>query len=171
MRKIIVVGILVMAVAMAAPAMAFEKGTIRLGAGTGLVDGTGFSTTSISQDAGGDIDFDMLSIDGGYFITDRLELAFQFASESDDFSDIDIFGVGGKYYFPMGENSVYAGGGLQTLDIDGSDGDFIYGTAGYNWMLKEYFSIDFYVAIGQGDFDGNDFDLTSLGVTYSVYFE
>ena len=171
MRKVIFVGILVLTVAMAAPAMAFEKGTIRLGAGTGLVGGTGFSTTSISQDVAGDSDFDVLSIDGGYFITDRLELAFQFASESDDFGDVDIFGAGVKYYFPMGENSIYAGGGLQTLDIYGSDGDFIYGTAGYNWMLKDYFSVDFYLALGQGDFAGDDFDLTSLGVTYSVYFK
>jgi fluoride ion exporter CrcB/FEX len=53
MRKTIVVGILVLTVAMAAPAMAFEKGTIRLGAGTGFLGtGTGFSTTSIDFDSG-----------------------------------------------------------------------------------------------------------------------
>jgi len=38
-------------------------------------------------------------------------------------------------------------------------------------MLKDYFSIDFYLALGQGDEDGNDFDMTDIGVTYSVYFK
>ena len=90
MKKLIIVGILVLTVAMAAPAMAFEKGTIRLGAGSGLVGGTGFSTNTISPDAGGDIDLDVLSIDGGYFITDRLELAFQYATEDDDGIEVDI---------------------------------------------------------------------------------
>ena len=57
MKKIIIIGILVLTMAMAVPAMAFEKGTIRLGAGTGLLGtGSGFSTTTLDRDAAGDFD-------------------------------------------------------------------------------------------------------------------
>lgn len=172
MRKLIIVGILVMVVAMAAPAMAFEKGTIRLGAGTGLLSsGTGFSTTSIDPDAGGSVDIDVLAFDLGYFVTDALELAFQYATTSVDGDDIDTLGFGGKYYFPMDENYLYAGGGIQTIDLFGGDGDVIYITGGYNYMLKDYFSIDLYLMLGQGDIEGEDFDMTRLGATYSIYFK
>ncbi len=174
MRKLVIIGILVMVVAMAAPAMAFEKGTIRLGAGTGLLGtGSGFSTLSLDADAGGSDDFDVLAVEVGYFITDTLELAFEF-SNVDIFSgiiEIDGFGVAGKYYFPMDENSLFAGGGFQTFDFAGADGDYFFITGGYNYMLKEYFSIDFYLSLGQGDVNGNDFDATDIGITYSVYFK
>lgn len=171
MKKIVIVGLLVLTMAMAVPAMAFEKGTIRLGAGTGLVEGTGFSQTTLDPDTGGDIDFDVLSLDMGYFLTDIVELAFQYASESVNNSDTNILGIAGKYYFPMGENSVFVGGGFQNLDLDGADGDVIYATGGYNFMLRDYFSIDFYLALGKGDIDGDDFNLTDIGVTYSIYFK
>lgn len=172
MKKIIVVGILVVAVAMAAPVMAFEKGTIRLGAGTGLLGtGSGFSSSSIDFDAGGSDDIDILALGGGYFLTDRVELVLDFANVDLGGEDINVFGVGGKYYFPMGKNSLYAGGGFQTLDFAGSDGDAIYVTGGYNYMLRDYFSIDFYLTLGQGDIDGNNFDSTDIGITYSIYFE
>jgi len=173
MRKFIVVGILVLAVAMAAPAMAFEKGTIRLGTGTGLLStGTGFSSTSLDFDGGGSDDFDVFAFGLGYFLTDTVEVAFEF-SNVDLGSGIEIDGLGlaGKYYFPMGDNYLYAGGGFETFDFAGADGDIIFVTGGYNLMLKEYFSVDFYLTIGQGDVDGNDFDMTDLGITYSVYFK
>ena len=68
MRKVLVVGILIAAVSIAAPVMAFEKGTFRLGAGTGVLStGAGFSTTSRDFDSGGDMDVDTLAIGGGYF--------------------------------------------------------------------------------------------------------
>lgn len=172
MRKLIIVGILVMVVAMAAPAMAFEKGTIRLGAGTGLLSsGTGFSTTSIDPDTGGSVDIDVLAFDLGYFLTDSVELGFQYATVSLEGDDIDTLGLAGKYYIPMGENSIYVGGGFQTLDFAGADGDAIFVTGGYNYMLRDYFSIDFYLMLGQGDIEGEDFDMTNLGVTYSIYFK
>ena len=172
MRKIIVVGILVLTVAMAAPAMAFEKGTIRLGAGTGILNsGSGFSTLSIDPDTGGSQDFDVVAIEAGYFVTDIIEVAFDFSSADLGGADIDGFGLAGKYYFPMGENYLFAGGGFQTYDFDGADGDFIYATGGYNYMLRDFFSIDFYLLFGQGDQDGEDFDITDLGITYSVYFK
>ena len=124
MRKFIVVGILVLTVAMAAPAMAFEKGTIRLGAGTGLLSsGTGFSTTSIDPDSGGSADLDVLAFDLGYFITGTVELGVQYATVSADGDDVDTMGVVGKYYFPVGENYLYAGGGFQTMDLFGEDGE------------------------------------------------
>ena len=172
MRKIIVVGILVLTVAMAAPAMAFEKGTIRLGAGTGMLGtGSGLSTRSLDYDAGGTDDFDALAINVGYFLTNVIEVAFEYSSVGIGGSDIDGFGLVGKYYFPMGENSLYAGGGLESFDFAGIDGDTVFITGGYNYMLTDYFSIDFYLTIGQGDIGGNDFDMTDLGVTYSVYFK
>ena len=53
MKKLIIVGILVMVMAMATPAMAFEKGTIRLGGGTGLLGtGSGLSTQTLDTDLG-----------------------------------------------------------------------------------------------------------------------
>lgn len=172
MKKLIIVGILVMVMAMATPAMAFEKGTIRLGGGTGLLGtGSGLSTQTLDTDLG-DLDFDILAIDIGYFITDVIEVAVEYSSVGDGSDDIEGLGLAGKYYFPMGENSLYAGGGLQTFDFGGADGDFFYVTGGYNYMLADFFSIDFYLTIGQGDMDFfGDFDMTDLGVTYSIYFK
>ena len=71
----------------------------------------------------------------------------------------------------MGENFLYAGGGFQTFDVGGNDGDVIFVTGGYTYMFRDYFSIDFYLALGQGDENGNDFDMTDIGITYSVYFK
>jgi len=173
MRKFIVVGILVLAVAMAGPAMAFEKGTIRLGAGTGLINtSSGFQSRSLDTDAGGSVDYDTLAFELGYFLTDTVELVLDF-SNVDIFggAEVDGFGLAGKYYFPMGENFLYAGGGFQTFDVGGNDGDVIFVTGGYTYMFRDYFSIDFYLALGQGDENGNDFDMTDLGITYSVYFK
>ena len=172
MKKLIIVGILVMVMAMAAPAMAFQKGTIRLGGGTGVLGtGAGFSTTSIDRDAAGELDIDILVVGGGYFLTDIIELTLDFANVDFGGTDLNTLGFGGKYYFPMGENSLYAGGGLQFLDFGSEDGDAIFITGGYNYMLRDYFSVDFYLTIGQGDIDGDDFDMTDLGVTYSIYFK
>lgn len=172
MKRIIIVGILILTVAMATPAMAFQKGTIRLGTGTGLLSsGTGFSNTSIDPDGGGSLDVDVLAFDLGYFVTDSVEVAFEYANASIDDLDIDTLGLAGKYYIPMGGNSVYVGGGFQTIDIFDGDGDAIFITGGYNYMLKNYFSVDFYLALGQGDIEGEDFDMTDIGVTYSVYFD
>lgn len=172
MKRVIMVSILVLAVALAAPAFAFEKGTIRLGTGTGLLSsGSGFSQTSLSPDSGGDSDIDVLAFDLGYFLTDAVEIDFTYATVSIEGTDFDTLGVAGKYYFPMGANYLYAGGGFQTLDFAGGDGDAIFLSGGYTWMLKEYFSVDFYLNIGQGDIEGNDFDLTDIGITYSVYFK
>ena len=173
MRKIIVVGILVLTVAMAAPAMAFEKGTIRLGAGTGLINtSSGFQTRTLDPDVGSSVDYDTLGFELGYFLTDTVEVVVDF-SNVDVFggAEVDGFGLTGKYYFPMGKNTIYAGGGIQSFDVGGTDGDVIFVTGGYNYMLKDYFSIDFYLALGQGDENGNDFDMTDIGVTYSVYFK
>lgn len=172
MRKLIVIGVMILAVALAAPAMAFEKGTIRLGAGTGLLGtGTGFSTSSIDFDSGANGDIDIFSIGGGYFLTDIVELTFDFANVDYGGGDTNVFGLGGKYYFPMGENSLYAGGGFQAIDAFGGDGNVFYVTGGYNYMLRDYFSIDFYLTLGQGDIDGDDFDMTDIGATYSIYFK
>ena len=172
MNKVFIVGVLVLVMAMATPVMAFEKGTIRLGASTGLLGtGTGFSSSSLDYDAGGSDDIDILAIGGGYFLTDVVELTLDFANVDLGGSDINVLGVGGKYYFPMGENSFYAGGGFQILDFGGGDGDAIFVTGGYNYMLRDYFSVDFYLTIGQGDIEGNDFDMTDIGVTYSIYFK
>ena len=171
MKKIIVVGILVLTVAMAAPAMAFEKGTVRLGAGSGLVStSSGFQARTIDPDAGGSFDYDTLGFELGYFLTDTVELVLEFSNLDIGGADIDGLGFSGKYYFPMGENSLYAGGGFQSFDLGGNDGDVIYITGGYNYMFRDYFSIDIYLSLGQGDENGNDFDMTDLGVTYSVYF-
>ena len=157
---------MMMVMAMAAPAMAFQKGTIRLGAGSGLLGtGTGFSSSSLDFDAGGSDDIDILAIGGGYFLSDVVELTFDFANVDFGVGDTNVFGLGGKYYFPMGENSLYAGGGFQTIDAFGGDGDVLFVTGGYNYMLRDSFSIDFYLTIGQGDRDGNEFDMTDLGVT------
>jgi len=172
MKRLMTVSILVLAIALAAPAMAFEKGTFRLGAGTGLLGtGTGFSTATLDYDNGPSEDIDILAIGLGYFVTDVVEVAFDFSNLDIDGADFDGFGLGGKYYFPMGENSIYAGGGFQTIDFGAVDGSVIYVTGGYNFMLRDYFSVDFYLTIGQGDIDGNDFDMTDLGITYSVYFK
>jgi hypothetical protein len=172
MKKLIIVGILVMVVAMASPAMAFQKGTIRLGTGTGLLSsGTGFTSTSIDPDGGGSVDIDVLAFDVGYFLTDNVEIDFQYATVSLEGEDIDTLALAGKYYIPMGENSIYVGGGFQTLDFAGADGDAIFVTGGYNFMLRDYFSIDFSLIIGQGDIEGEDFDMTSFGATYSIYFD
>jgi hypothetical protein len=164
MKKIIIIGILVLTMAMAVPAMAFEKGTIRLGAGTG---GSGFSTTTLDRDAAGDFDIDVIAIGGGYFLTDVIELTLDFANVDLGGSDFNSFGLGGRYHFPMGENSLYAGGGFQMLEFGPDDGDAIFITGGYNYMFRDYFSIDFYLTYGQG----RDFDLTDLGITYSIYFK
>ena len=118
-----------------------------------------------------DGDIDIFSIGGGYFLTDVVELTFDFANVDFGGGDTNVFGLGGKYYFPMGENSLYAGGGFQTIDAFGGDGDVLFVTGGYNYMLKDYFSIDFYLTLGQGDINGDDFDMTDLGVTYSIYFK
>lgn len=171
MRRLIVLGIVVLAVAMASPVMAFEQGTIRLGAGTGLFSsGTGFATTSIDPDAGGSVDIDVLAFDVGYFVTGDVEVAVQYATVSVDGDDTDTMGVAGRYYFPMGENFLYVGGGFESIDLFGGDGDAIFATAGYDYMLRDYFSIDFYLMLGQGDIEGQDFDMTRLGVSYSIYF-
>jgi hypothetical protein len=171
MKRLLIVGILVMVVAMASPAMAFQKGTIRLGTGTGLLSsGTGFNSTSIDPDNGGSLDINIVAFDLGYFVTDNVEVDVQYATASIDVEDIDTLGLAGKYYIPMGENSFYVGGGFQTIDYFGLDGDAIFVTGGYNYMLRDYFSIDFSLIIGQGDLDGADFDMNSLGVTYSIYF-
>ena len=168
MRKMAIIGVMILAIAVASPAVAFEKGTIRLGAGTGLLGtGTGFSTSTIDYDGGGDADIDIISIGGGYFLTDVVELTLDFANVDFGGGDTNVFGLGGKYYFPMGENSLYAGGGFQKIDAFGSDDDLFYVTGGYNYMLRDFFSIDFYLTLGQGD----DFDFSDLGVTYSVYFK
>ena len=172
MKKLAIIGVMILAIAVASPAMAFEQGTIRLGGSTGLFGtGTGFSTTSIDYDAGGSADIDILSLGFGYFITDTIEVVVDLANVDIEGEDVNTFGLGGKYYFPMGENSWYAGAGFQTIDAFGGDGDVIFVTGGYNYMLREYFSIDFYLALGQGDIEGNDFDMTDLGVTYSIYFK
>ena len=173
MKKIIVVGILVLTVAMTAPAMAFEKGTIRLGAGTGVLStGGGLSTVSRDFDAGGDQDMDTLALGGGYFFTDKVELTIDFANvDLGGGGDINTIGVGGRYYFPMGKNSLFAGGGFRFVELGNSNGDAIFVTGGYNYLLRDYFSVDFYLTLGQGDLDGNDFNLTDLGITYSVYFK
>jgi hypothetical protein len=173
MRKVLLAGILVAAVAMAAPAMAFEKGTIRLGAGTGVFStGAGFSTTSRDFDSGGGPeDIDTLAIGGGYFLTDVVELGLEYANIDLDGNDISTIGLNGRYYFPMGENSLFAGGGFRLVDIGQNDGSAIFVTGGYNYMLRDYFSIDFYLTLGQGDLDGDDFNLTDIGITYSVYFK
>ena len=173
MRKVLIVGILVVVMAMAAPAMAFEKGTIRLGAGTGvLTTGGGFSTVSRDFDTGGGPeDIDTIAIGGVYFLTDIVELGLEFANIDLGGSDINTLGVNGRYHFPMGENSLYAGGGLRLVDFGDADGSAIFVTGGYNYMLRDYFSIDFYLTLGQGDLDGNDFDMTDIGITYSVYFK
>ena len=71
----------------------------------------------------------------------------------------------------MGENSLFAGGGFRAVDMDGDDGSAIFVTGGYNYMLRDYFSIDFYLVLGQGDIGGSDFDLTDLGIAYSIYFD
>ena len=171
MRKVVVVGILVTVMAMAAPAMAFQKGTIRLGAGTGVMStGGGLSTVTRDFDTGGDLDIDTVAIGGGYFLTDTVELGFEYASFDLDGSDINTIGVNGKYYFPRGDNSLFAGAGFRAVDMGGGDGSAIFVTGGYNYMLRDYFSLDFYLTLGQGDLDGNDFNLTDLGVTYSIYF-
>lgn len=172
MRKLVIIGILVMVVAMAAPAMAFQKGTIRLGAGSGIVNtGTGFTSLSLDYDAGGSDDFDTMAVELGYFVTDVVEVVFDYSTFDLGFGfEIDGFGLGGNYYFPMGDNSLFVGGSFQTIDFLGFDGDAIFVTGGFNYMLRDYFSIDFYLRIGQGDIDGVDFDATDLGVTYSVYF-
>ncbi|MCJ7500248.1 hypothetical protein MUP29_08325, partial [bacterium] len=71
MKKVFIVGVLVMVMAMAAPVIAFEKGTIRLGAGTGVLStGGGLSTVSRDFDSGGNMDIDTLALGGGYFLTD-----------------------------------------------------------------------------------------------------
>ena len=172
MKKLLIIAVLMSVVAFASTAMAFEKGTIRLGSATGLLgSGTGFSSTSISFDAGGDADISTLAFGIGYFLTNTVELGVDFANVDIDGEDSNTFGLGGKYHFPMGENSLYAGGGFQTIDVFGGDGDLIYITGGYNYMFRDYFSIDFYLALGQGDIEGNDFDMTDLGVTYSIYFK
>ncbi len=171
MRKVLIVGILVVVMAMAAPALAFQKGTIRLGAGTGvLTTGGGLSTVSRDFDSGGDMDIDTLAIGGGYFLTDVVELGLEFANIDMNGGDINTLGINGRYHFPMGDNSLYAGGGLRFVDFGDTDGTGIFVTGGYNYMLRDYFSIDFYLTLGQGDLDGNDFDLTDIGITYSVYF-
>ncbi len=171
MKKIIGIGIVILALAMATPAMAFQKGTIRLGAGTGLLGtGTGYSSSSLDFDSGGSSDIDTIAIGLGYFFTDIVEASLDFSNVDIGGEDLNTFGIGGKYYFPMNDNYLYAGGGFQTIDAFGGDGDLIYITGGFNYMLKQYFSIDFYLAIGQGDIDGNDFDMTDIGVTYSIYF-
>ena len=171
MRKVLVFGILVVVMAMAAPAIAFQKGTIRLGAGTGVLStGGGFSTVSRDFDDGGDMDIDTLALGGGYFLTDTVELGFEFANMDLGGSDINTIGLNGKYYFPMGENSLFAGGGFRFVDMGGDDGSAFFITGGYNYMLRDYFSVDLYLALGQGDIDGDDFDLTDIGITYSIYF-
>ncbi len=172
MRKVLVVGILVTVMAMAAPAMAFQKGTYRLGAGTGVMStGGGLSTVTRDFDSGRDMDVDTVALGGGYFLTDSIELGLEYATFDMNGSDISTIGFNGRYYFPMGENSVYAGGGFRSVDMGGRDGKAIFVTGGYNYMLRDYFSLDLYLVLGAGELDGDDFDLTDIGVTYSVYFE
>ena len=165
MKKLLISAVLVIAVAAASPAMAFNKGTIRLGTGTG------FSSATLDFDNGGSLDTDMLAIDMGYFITDTVEIALEYADESLDDLDITTIGVAGKYYIPMDKNFISVGGGYETLDYDTVDGSAIYVTGAYIFMLRDYFSIDAYLLYGQGDLDGEDFDTTDIGVTYSIYFK
>ena len=172
MRKVVVVGILVTVMAMAAPAMAFQKGTIRLGAGTGVMStGGGLSTVTRDFDARGDMDIDTVAIGGGYFLTDSIELGLEYATFDMDGRDLTSMGLNGRYYFPMGENSLYAGGGFRAVDMFNDDGKVIFVTGGYNYMLRDYFSLDLYLVLGAGELDGEDFDLTDIGVTYSIYFD
>lgn len=171
MKKFVVIGIVVVALVITAPAMAFDKGTVRLGTGTGLFSsGSGFSSTTIDPDNGSSVDFDVLAFSLGYFLTEVVELDFAYSTVSIEDLDIDGIGISGRYHFPMGKNSLYVGGGFQTLDIEDGDGDAIFVTGGYNWMLRNYFSIDIYLNLGQGDIEGEDFDMTDLGITYSIYF-
>ena len=172
MRKFAIIGVMILAIALASPAMAFEKGMIRLGSGTGILSsGTGFSTVSIDPDLGASFDVDVLAFDLGYFVTDNVEVDVQYSTASIDNEDIDTLALAGKYYIPMNKNSIYVGGGWQDIDFFGADGDAIFITGGYNYMFRENFSIDFGLAIGQGDIDGEDFDYTDLGVSYSIYFK
>lgn len=165
MKKLLILAVLITAIAAASPAMAFTKGTIRLGAGSG------FSSATINPDSGGSIDMDVLAIDLGYFLTDKVEVAFEFSDSSVDDLDATVMGIAGKYYIPMDKNFIYVGGGFENMDIENSDGNAIFLTGGYNFMLRDYFSIDFYLVYGQGDLDGNDFDMTDIGATYSIYFK
>lgn len=173
MKKLtFMIGVPVLVFILAAPAMAFEKGTFRLGAGTGLLGtGSGFSTMSLDYDGGGSDDIDTLALALGYFLTDRVEVAVDFSNLDIGSSDFDGFGVAGRYYFPMSENYLYAGGGYQTIDFGYADGSVFYITGGYDYMFRDYFSIELYLSIGQGDIEGDDFDMTDIGVTYSVYFK
>jgi hypothetical protein len=172
MRKVVVAGVLVAVMAMTAPALAFQKGTFRLGAATGVMNtGAGLSMASRDYDAGGDQDIDTLALGGGYFLTDVIELGFEYSTWDLDGSDISTLGLSGRYHFPMGDDSLFAGAGFRAVDLGNNDGSAIFVTGGYNWMLREYFSIDFYLTLGSGDLDGNDFTLTDLGATYSVYFQ
>ena len=97
--------------------------------------------------------------------------ASDYASMDFGGNDISSIGLNGKYYFPMGENSLFAGGGFRTVDMGGNDGKAIFVTGGYNYMLRDYFSLDLYLVLGAGELDGDDFDLTNLGITYSIYFD
>jgi hypothetical protein len=172
MRKVLVAGTFAMVMAMAVPAIAFQKGTIRIGAGTGVMNtGGGFSTVSRDFDSGGNMDIDTLALGGGYFLTDTIEVGFEYADMDLGGSDISSIGLNGKYYFPMGENFLFAGGGFRLVDVGSDDGSAIYVIGGYNYMLRDYFSVDLYLAIGQGEVDGDDFDLTDLGISYSIYFD
>jgi len=164
MKKTLILAVLLVAVALTTPVMAFDKGTIRLGTGSG------FSSASLDFDSGGSLDTDLLAIDLGYFLTDSVEIAFEYADESIEDLDFTVLGIAGKYYIPMEKNYVYVGGGYQNLDYDTVDGSAIYVTGAYIFMLRDYFSIDAYLLYGQGDLDGEDFDTTDFGVTYSIYF-
>jgi hypothetical protein len=165
MKKTLILAVLIITVAAASPVMAFTKGTIRLGTGSG------FSSATLDFDNGGSLDTDLLAIDVGYFLTDDVEIAFEYADESIDDLDFNVMGIAGKYYIPMDTNFFYVGGGYQNLDYDTVDGSAIYVTGAYDLMLRDYFSIDFYLIYGQGDLDGEDFDTTDIGITYSVYFK
>ena len=172
MRKVLVVVILVTVMSMAAPAMAFQKGSFRLGAATGVMNtGSGFSTLSRDFDSGGEMDIDTFALGLGYFLTDVIELGIEYATWDMNGSDITTTGLNGRYYFPMGENSLFAGAGFRAVGMGDADGSAVFVIGGYNYMLRDYFSIDLYLTLGQGDLDGDDFDLTDLGITYSVYFD
>lgn len=48
----------------------------------------------------------------------------------------------------MGENSLFAGGGFRLVEMGNNDGAALFVTGGYNYMFRDYFFFDLYLALG-----------------------
>ena len=155
---------MVLVLAMAAPALAFTQGTFRLGARSA------FDTMTISSDPGGDIDVDTIALEAGYFVVDNVEVCLAYSDMSFDSQSYTTTRILGKYFIPVQENSAFVGGGYADISFFDADGDAFFITGGFALQVKEYFSIDFALLLGQGDIEGDDIDITDLSVTYSLYF-